>query len=342
MATMQDVARLANVSIATVSFTINNSKPVSPATRAKVEAAMQELGFRRNAVGRALASKRTHILALLYPALQHRFRGTVVDFFTSAASTASERGYNLVLWPVANDAELDELTSTGLVDGVLLMEVQVEDPRVERLQKSSTPFALIGRTADPSALDFVDIDFEGTVAAAIDHFVGLGHTSIGLLDGGVGSGALQGYGPVVRTRAAFQEEMVKRGLTAFHATCDENPRAGREAARTLLDEAPGMTALVLMNEHAAPGLVNGLRACGVSVPGDLSILSIASSKEMAAVNDPELTVMSAPSVELGRRGVELLIDQLEGTNEHDRQALVMCAFEPGSSTTGPPRRVASA
>jgi DNA-binding LacI/PurR family transcriptional regulator len=333
---MQDVARLANVSIATVSFTVNNSKPVSPATRARVEAAMQELGFRRNAVGRALASKRTHILALLYPALQHRFRGTVVDFFTSAASTASERGYNLVLWPAGNDAELDELTSTGLVDGVLLMEVQVEDHRVEQLQRSNTPFALIGRTADPSALDYVDIDFENTVAAAIDHCVDLGHRSIGLLDGGIGRGALEGYGPVVRIREAFQAEMAHRGLTSFMATCDENPAAGRAAVPALLEGAPDMTALLLMNEHAGPGVVTGLHRLGLKVPDDLSILSLASSREMAAMTDPELTVMSAPSVELGRRGVELLIDQLDGTNDHGRQSLVMCAFEPGGSTA-PPR-----
>src|SRR5690606_18856291 len=101
--------------------------------------------------------------------------------------------------------------------------VQVEDPRVERLQKSGTPFALIGRTAEPDALDFVDIDFEGTVAASIDHLVELGHSSIGLLDGGVGSGALRGYGPVVRTRGAFEREMEERGLTAFRLSCDENP-----------------------------------------------------------------------------------------------------------------------
>ena len=334
---MKDVARLANVSIATVSFTVNNSKPVAPATRARVEAAMQELGFRRNAVGRALASKRTHILALLYPALQHRFRGTVVDFFTSAASTASERGYNLVLWPVSNDGELDELTSTGLVDGVLLMEVQVDDPRVEQLQASKTPFALIGRTADPSALDYVDIDFENTVAAAIDHFVELGHTSIGLLDGGVGRGALRGYGPVVRVREAFERETAARGLESYLATCDENPAGGRAAAQTIIEEAPTMTALLLMNEHAGPGVVTGLRRLGMSVPEDLSILSMASSREMAAMSDPELTVLSAPSIELGRRGVELLIDQLEGSTDHESQSLVMCAFEPGNSTTTPRR-----
>jgi DNA-binding LacI/PurR family transcriptional regulator len=215
------------------------------------------------------------------------------------------------------------------------MEVQVEDPRVEQLQKSNTPFALIGRTGDPSALDYVDIDFENTLTAAIDHFVELGHTSIGLLDGGVGSGALRGYGPVVRIREAYQREMAQRGLTSFMATCDENPAAGRAAAPALVEGAPDITALLLMNEHAGPGLVTGLRRLGVSVPEDLSILSLASSREMAAMAEPELTVMSAPSIELGRRGVELLIGQLEGTNEHERQSLVMCAFEPGKSTAAP-------
>ena len=85
---------------------------------------MQELGFRRNVVGRALASKRTRIIALLFPALQHSFSGTVVHFFTSAAAAARELGYNLVLWPISNDAgQTTELTSSGLVDGVILMEI---------------------------------------------------------------------------------------------------------------------------------------------------------------------------------------------------------------------------
>jgi DNA-binding LacI/PurR family transcriptional regulator len=94
---MRDVARLADVSIATVSFVINDTKPVAPATRARVEEAMLQLGYRRNALGRALASKRTRIIALLYPALQRRLSETAVKFFTSATQTAKDLGYNLVL-----------------------------------------------------------------------------------------------------------------------------------------------------------------------------------------------------------------------------------------------------
>lgn len=337
MATMRDVARLANVSIATVSFTVNNTKPVSPATRLRVEQAMEELRFRRNAVARALASKRSRVIALLYPVLQHRFSGTAVQFFTSAAKTASEHGYSLVLWPISNDADqITELIDGGLIDGVLLMEVQLDDPRVDRLLESETPFALIGRTRDPAGLPYVDIDFENTAIHAVDHLVGLGHRDIALLNGSVGSHTLEQYGPVVRTENAYEATMVERGLLPVTLSCDETPVAGRAAARDLLEQAPDTTAVISMNEHAVFGFVSGLTHRGLQVPRDMSILAIVSSRDMAAMSDPELTGMMAPGTELGRMGVEALIDQLEGRTEEHPQALVMCAFEQGSST-GPAR-----
>ena len=83
MATMQEVAVHAGVSIATVSFVVNNTKKVSPATRERVQASMAALGFRNNAIARALASKRTRIIALLVPSVEHRMRVTALEFFTA-------------------------------------------------------------------------------------------------------------------------------------------------------------------------------------------------------------------------------------------------------------------
>ncbi|WP_458116543.1 LacI family DNA-binding transcriptional regulator [Arthrobacter sp. D2-10] len=338
MATMQDVARHANVSIATVSFTINNTKPVSPATRAKVEAAMRELGFRRNAVGRALASKRTRIIALLFPALQHSFSGTVVQFFTSAAAAARELGYNLVLWPISNEpGQTTELTSSGLVDGVILMEVPLDDPRVVELIDSGTPFALIGRTREPDALTYVDINFEDTLMEAVRHLTALGHKQITLLDDAVGSRGLDSFGPVSRSRESFEAEMRRQGLEPTAFTCEAAPAAGKAAAAELLRDFPGTTAVIIQNELAATGFVSGLRHAGVEIPRDLSVLSVGSSAEMAAMADPELTVMSSPSIELGRMGVEALIDQLDGRATELRQELVMCRLEGGKSTGPAPR-----
>jgi DNA-binding LacI/PurR family transcriptional regulator len=337
MVTMRDVAKRADVSIATVSFTVNNTKTVSPATRARVEQAMEELGFRRNMVARALASRRTRVIALLYPALQQRLSGTAVKFFTSAAKTAGELGYTLVLWPVSNDdaEQVTHLTEGGLVDGVLLMQVQLDDPRVDRLVATGTPFAMIGRTRDPGGLTFVDIDSENTTVAGLDYLTGLGHRRIALLTSD-GSASVPHFGPTERTRDTYLLEMRRRGLEPLLFECGESPAAGRLAAKDLRERAPDATAVMVLNETAAFGLLNGLRRLGVSVPADMSILSVGSSPDIAAIADPELTLMVSPADELGRMGVEALVDRLEGREERGNHTLVMCAFQEGGSTAPPP------
>jgi DNA-binding LacI/PurR family transcriptional regulator len=339
MATMRDVAAKANVSIATVSFVVNHSKPVSPDTRARIVAAMDELGYRRNVVARALASRRTRIVALLFPALDHRLGSTALSFVTSAAIAASHRGYSLVLWPVSNDADqMSELISGGLVDGVLLMEVQMDDARVDRLIESRVPFAMIGRTRHPDGVPFVDMDFETTVENSLDYLIGLGHENIALVIEQIEGSAMAGYGPPVRTEATFRASMLRRDLVPTVVKCAETPIGGREAAVELVAALPDVTAVIIMNEDAAFGMVSELAAAGFSVPRDISILSIATSPEMGAMSDPVLSTMNAPGVELGRLGVEALIEQLEGTSTEIPQVLIVCEFQLGDSTARPAAR----
>jgi DNA-binding LacI/PurR family transcriptional regulator len=338
MPTIRDVARLADVSIATVSFVINDSKPVAPATRARVEEAMRQLDYRRNALGRALASKRTRVIALLYPALQRRLSETAVKFFTSATQAAKDLGYNLILWPISNEAEqVEELISSGFIDGVLLMEVQLDDPRVEQLQGSTMPFALIGRTRHPESLPYVDVDFENSVIEAVSYLEGLGHRALCLVDSDGAEHALTDYGPLVRSRATFAAETKRLGLASAQISCENSPISGQAAAERLLLAAPDTTAVILMNDNASFGFINGLNKHGFEVPADMSVLLIGASPAVAATTNPQLTVMTLPSTELGRMGVETLIDQLEERGKPLRQALVRCKFEEGQST-GPARR----
>jgi DNA-binding LacI/PurR family transcriptional regulator len=117
--------------------------------------------------------------------------------------------------------------------------------------------------------------------------------------------------------------------------CGETPQAGRLAADELYGRAPDTTAVMVLNENAAFGLLNGLRHLGISVPGDMSILSVGSSPDIAAIADPALTLMVSPADELGRMGVEALVDRLEGREERGNHTLVMCAFHEGSSTASP-------
>ncbi|NEA35760.1 LacI family DNA-binding transcriptional regulator [Streptomyces sp. SID13031] len=322
MATVRDVAERAGVSIATVSFVLNGTKPVTAATRNRVESAMSELGYHRNVLARALAARRTRIIALAHPRLDNGFGS---DFITSASRAARARGYHLVLWPVDNDSdEIGELIGQGLVDGVVLMEVLLEDARVEALLAAGTPFALIGRTADPAGLIHVDIDFDQSMSDALDHLQELGHQDITLI---TATQPLPEYGPKVRSEAAYRRLCAKRGLRPFLLECEPTVAAGRA-----IQLPPGTTAVILMNELAGFGLLSQLAGAGIDVPADLSILSFG-SPALAPIAEPQLTIMRAPGAILGTLGVDALIDHLETPGPTPPPQLHPCTLEPGASTT---------
>ncbi|MEU4607690.1 LacI family DNA-binding transcriptional regulator [Kribbella sp. NPDC023972] len=336
MVTMRDVAQRAGVSIATVSFLLNDTKPVTAATRARIEKAMAELGYRRNVVARALASRRTHIIAMAYPALEHRFGMSTAEFFTSAAEAARKEDYHLVLWPVGNDGvELGELLGQGLVDGVVLMEVQLDDPRVGILRQSETPFAMIGRTSELEGLSHVDIDFDATVEEAVGHLYGLGHRKLTLVSGDLDDPRFHAYGPWVRTEDAYRRVAAEYGLEIAVLECSDTTQAGHQAAERLVREHPETTAILVLNEYAALGVVSGLNRMGRAVPDEFSVLPLLMVPETAALTDPVLTIMRTPGPELGQLGTEALIRQLEGADPLPPQ-LVPAKLLPGA-TTAPPR-----
>ena len=311
--TMREVAAAAGVSIATVSFVVNNSKPVAPETRERIERAVAELGFRRNVVARALVSRRTQIIALVYPMVEHRLGGSGSDFITSAALAASAAGYHLVVWPVGNDgSELAALVGQKLVDGVLLMKVELDDARVPALRELDIPFALIGRTRDVTGLHYVDIDFDASMRMAMDHLAELGHRRIVFVNGSHEGERLPSYGPYVRLETAYRELCAQRDIEPLVLRCRQTVRSGREAATELVATAPDTTALVIADEAASPGLVAELSRIGWAVPGEISVMSVLSSVEMAAVGNPPLTTVTTPGTELGRLGIKALLCQLDG------------------------------
>ncbi|PSK98693.1 LacI family transcriptional regulator [Haloactinopolyspora alba] len=335
MATMNDVARLAGVSASTVSYALTGVRPVSEATRERVRVAMDQLGYRPNALARGLASNRTRILALLFPAIERGLGGTALEFVTAAAETAREHGCHLVLWPTGDDevGETHELVHQGLVDGLVVMEVKLDDPRVDLLRSTATPFTLIGRTARPDGLPYCDIDFELTVRGALDHLSGLGHEHIALLSHSEASLAA-GYGPTVRVQKAFEQQTSERGLPALVRHCDESADAGRAVAADLFRTHPEVTALVTMNDDATFGAVAEIVEGGRDVPGEVSVLSVVSSPRVGALSHPRLTTMAAPGAELGRLGVESVITRVEQGDSPVVRELIPCRLD-AQATTGP-------
>ena len=178
MPTMHDVARRASVSLSTVSYAISGTRPISKETRLRIFAAMEELGYHPHALARGLASKRSRILALLFPTSERGLGNTDLEFIIGAADTARDLGYNLVLWTsdINDSVELRQLIQQGLVDGVVLMEVHLDDRRIAYLREIGFPFSIIGRCTDLTGIAYTDIDFEQTVHDAVMHLIELGHT----------------------------------------------------------------------------------------------------------------------------------------------------------------------
>ena len=312
-ATIRDVARSAGVSSATVSYYLNDTKPLTPDTVRRIEQAMAELRFRRNPVARALASRRSRLIALAYPFSDGHESPSARHFIIGAARAASDRDHNLIVWPIDDDGPgLATFAEQGLVDGVLLMDVLVDDPRVDALTKLGVPVALIGRTGDNTTVPYVDIDFDASVKLAFDHLVGLGHRRIVLVNGDPADGNLYGYGPYVRTEAAYLRLMTEWGLEPVVMTCGQTVANGRAAAGRLLTEHPDATAVIVMKELPAPGLTAELIQRGRSVPGDISVMSLYSTANVAAMSTPNLTTVTTPGAELGTLGVEALLRHLDG------------------------------
>jgi DNA-binding LacI/PurR family transcriptional regulator len=332
---MNDVARLAKVSVSTVSYVLTGTRPISQATRDKVLAAMLQLDYQPNAMARGLASRRSSILGLLLPMDERGLGATETAFVTGAAAAASKAGYHLMLYPLGvDDVEgLRRLGSQRLLQGALLMEVRMEDKRVDVLRQLDVPLVLIGRTADPTGLPYVDIDFDQTVRDAIAHLVELGHHRIVYVNHSPAS-IDGGYGPARRTQDAYVSAMAAHRLEPLMIPAEDTAAGGRQALTMALERAPELTAILAMNESAVFGILGELSNRGLSVPNDVSVISVVTSPQVAELANPALTAMTTPGSAMGRIALEVLLQGLEGEVSRVHQQLLPCLLQV-RGTTGP-------
>lgn len=334
MVTMHDVARHAHVAVSTVSYALSGNRPVAPETAARIRQAMKELNYQPNAMARSLASRRSHTLAMTFPSFDTAMGETVFEIIRGAQQGAAAEGYHLAVWPFDDDnagEELVALVRQGTVDGVLLVEVGVADRRVEALSAAGLPFVMVGRTADPTGLAFIDIDVERTVDEAVAELYRLGHRRIAF----VGRPAAQeatGYGPAVRGHQGYLAAVDRRGLTPLAHACDASPEAGRRLAHALWSTPEHPTGIVVMNDLAALGLLAGFNAMGLDVPGDVSVVGAVSSPTLGAMTVPALTTTHAPGEEIGNAAARALIAVLrKEADPSDFHELVTCAVVDGES-----------
>lgn len=300
MVTVHDVARAAGVSIATVSRSLSNPSMVADATRERVTAAAAMLGYEPNRQAAALRAGRAGAIGLMVPDLANPYFAAIAQ---GVAEAAREQDLGVFVVDSLEDQESEPRLLRRLAaqtDGVILASPRSVE--ADRAVVGSTPVVVVNQ-AGPRA---VVSDFASGVRQSLEHLVALGHRRVVYVGGPAAS-----WADGARRTALAAESRARRAdgleivlLGAFAPTVD-----GGEAAVDAV-VASSATAVVTYNDVAAVGLIRGLRARGIGVPDDLSVVSF-DDTYLAALVTPALTSVSADLRALGRSATRQLVPQPE-------------------------------
>ena len=284
-ATRDDVARLAGVSSAVVSYVVNDGpRPVAAATRARVLDAIDKLGYRPNTAARSLITGRSDLIGLVVPDVENQYFATLAKAVEKAAAA---RGVRLVLGQAQPDylPELVESLAGHQVDGIITATPPPAD-LINRTGRLTFPLVKLSLDMSMDAVPSLSPDFYGGAQSAVRHLAEVhGHRRIALVTGG---------SPMDVRERAWVDALHGLGLQPdcrVHA--EWSTPGGREAASRLITEHPDATAVFVAADQQAVGLISGLYAAGVRIPHDLAIASFDGSLT-ARFTVPGLTTVGVP------------------------------------------------
>lgn len=307
MITMADVARVAGVSVSTVSHVINDTRIVRDETRAAVLAAIERTGYTHNTIARALVTASTRSIGLAIPVITNAYFTDVIHAIETQASTAS---YTLLLVDPREDPAYELQAVRALrerrVDGIIV--APAADPQrrsLAYLAANSVPTVLVDRLASDE-FDQVGPENEEPTATLTRHLAELGHRRIGMVAGLAGLSTtderLSGYRlGLTRSDLPYDEALVVDGGSQIEPA--------REAVHRLLTLPKSPTALVVSNNLMTIGTLRALREAGKRVPDDVALTAF-DDFEWADLLTPRLTTMAQPRFDLGTTAVRLLMDRL--------------------------------
>ncbi|MFN2135799.1 MAG: LacI family DNA-binding transcriptional regulator [Candidatus Promineifilaceae bacterium] len=335
MTTIRDVAEKAGVATMTVSRVINDSGYVSEETRAKVEAAILELGYVPNMLGPSLRFNQTKTLALIITDITNPFWTTVAR---GAEDAAREEQYNVILCNTDESAEKQDQYVDMLLkrrtDGILLVPAS-DSPEAVKLMRSQDVAVVIldRRLSDVDSIDSVRSDSFGGAYTLARHLTDLGHEHIAILSGP------RNISTSVERVEGFTQAMLDAGLPhnlerVFWGEYNES--IGFDSAWRALRQEPRPTALLAANNFIANGALRALAQAGLTVPADVSIVSFDDFPENINPS-PFLTVVAQPAYEMGYRAAQLLLARLAGNGSEDFQEIILPTTLVMRKSTAPPK-----
>lgn len=322
MATIDDVAKHAGVSKATVSYVLNDretSVRITEATRARVHAAVRALNYRPNAHARALNSKKTDTIAVVmqYARIFQGWSGFTNEMMRGVAEAAFTAGYDLMLHTKESDSLEQEFAfiRDGRADGALLLR-DVNDPLADLLLADGFPCVLMfTRSVNPRAW-IVECDDVMGGRLATEHLLGLGHRRILHLTGPTHSAA------AVDRKKGHYHALQAAGIAPREDWCVEVPipAADAGAVAEVLQQPDRPTAIFAYSDEIAIVAMTAARRLGLSVPGDLSVVGF-DSTDYCDHTDPPLASVRQPIHEIATSAVDMLVRRIKGEPVHETRRL---------------------
>ena len=323
--TIADVARAAGVSVPTVSRILNDKEYVAEETRQRVYEAIRTLGYVPHTQARRLRGGASMTLALHHPIESPHELSSVIEipYVTGAAAAASEKEYFLnFLVSQLTPESLLSMYRSNQIDGILLLQVCMDDWRVNLLRENNYPFVMLGRCARLEGLSFIDLDFEEAMLLALDYLVKLGHRNIGFLTYPQ-SWRKTGIGPAVRSLDGYNDALHKYGLHGCYREIGlDSVEEGFEGTNDLLQENPELTAIITVSHLTAAGSIKALALQGRSVPQDCSVITIGFGGNFANVVTPSLTTLEWSPYEISYQATLLMTEKLANKELPAQQILV--------------------
>ena len=310
MASIRDVAELAEVSTATVSHVLNGTRYVSPKLTERVQTALVVLDYRPDAVAQSLRRRKTMTLGLLLPSVEIPFFASVVY---SIERSASDEGYNVILcdsdWQMAaEEAHLRDLLARR-VDGLICISASMGPAEIGPVIEGGTPVVMFERQMPDIGLDAVGIDNEGGAYEATKHLLELGHRRVGIVQGmafsTVSDERLRGC------RRAFAEQGSAFDDGGLLFCGNYLPETGWQATERFLTLPERPSAIFAFNDLMAMGVLNRLEEAGLRVPEDVAVVGF-DDIPLSRYMGPGLTTVRQPLAEMGRTAVKMLLQRIAG------------------------------
>ena len=316
MTPIQEVAKRAEVSVATVSRVINNNPYVKDATRERVLKAIKELNYSPNLSGRILRCNETKVILVLLPTISNPFYSKAV---TGIRHIAAKSGYLLLICNTESSAKKEmeylEILMHKQADGAIVMSQELDIEQLERIG-AHHPIVQCFEYRESESLSFVSIDNEKAAYEAVSYLISIGHQRIGLVGCNTQYSSAQqrekGYRRALRdANIPLDSNLIIRGDYGF--------KSGYNCTGKLMEQKP--TAIFAISDMQAIGVVKALKSMGLSVPQDVSVVGF-DNISFAEIYDPGITTVSQPTYKIGSKAMSILINQMKGETSTPQQIIM--------------------